>query len=59
MAAPHLLAQSLKSTELELLDSAFGFVQTVADFFDTAFLEEALADDAALNFGKFFDKTEE
>ena len=59
MAVPHLLAQGLNGAELELLDGPFGFVQTSGDFFDAALLDEALADDPALIFRKFFDKTEE
>jgi hypothetical protein len=59
MAVPHLLAQSLQSAELELLDGALGFAQALRDFLDTAFLDEAFANDAALNFRELFDKTEE
>jgi hypothetical protein len=56
MAIPYLRAQRLKRTELELLDSAFRFAKTLGNFADAAFLDEALADDAALYFRKLFDK---
>ena len=59
MAVPHLFAESLQSTELKLLDGALSFAQAVSNFFNAAFFDKPLADDAALNFGEFLDQTEE
>ena len=59
MAFPHLFAQSLQRAELELLYCAFGFTQTLGDFFDAALFDKTFADNAALNFGKFLDEAEE
>lgn len=59
MATLHLRAQSLERAELKLLDGAFGFFQAASDFPDSALLDEALADDLALNGGKVIDEPEE
>ena len=59
MAFPHLFAQSLQRAELKLLYRAFGFTQTLGDFFNAALFDKAFAYNAALNFGKFLDEAEE
>lgn len=51
-ATPHLRAQSLKRPKLKLFDGALAFLEPGGDFADRALLNEALANDAALNGGK-------
>jgi hypothetical protein len=52
MATPHLRAQSLKRPKLKLFDGALAFLEPGGDFADRTLLDEALANDAALNGGK-------
>lgn len=59
MAFPHLFAQCLQRAELELLDRAFGFAQTLGDFFNAALFDKTFAYNATLNFGKFLNEAEE
>ena len=59
MAFPHLLPQSFERAELELLYRAFGFAQTLSDFFNTALFKETFAYHAALNFGKLLDEAKQ
>ena len=59
MAFPHLFAQSLQRAELELLYRAFGFAQTLGDFFNATLIDKTFAYNATLNFGKFLNEAEE
>jgi len=59
MAFPHLFPQSLQRPELELLYRAFGFVQTLGDFLNTALFDETFAYHTALNFGKFLEEAKQ
>ena len=52
MATPQLRAQSLKRPKLKLFDGALAFLEPGGDFADRALLDEALANDAALDGGK-------
>jgi hypothetical protein len=59
MAIPYRRTESLQRTELKLFDSPFGFVEAPSDFADAAFLDETLADHAALNLRKLLDQPKE
>jgi hypothetical protein len=59
MATLHLSAQGFERAELQLLDGAFGFVQATSDFADSALLDKAFVNNAALNGGELVDETKQ